>query len=82
MKLFKDLILKHSIEIETTPERIWDFFLDIEQNYTTWHPTDHIVFKWTKGNPLEKGSLCYAEQYVMGRVTTYNTVCEEIILNR
>lgn len=82
MKLFKDLVLKHSIEINTTPEKIWSFFLDIERNYTTWHPKDHILFKWTKGNPLEKDSRCYAEQYVMGKVTKYNTICAEIILYR
>ena len=78
----KDLILKHSIEINTTPEKIWDFFLNLEKHYTTWHPKDHILLKWTKGNPLEKGSRCYAEQYVMGKPTKYNTICTEIIENR
>ena len=82
MKLFKDLILKHSIEIKTSPEKIWEYFVNLEKNYTTWHPKDHILFKWTKGNPLEKGALCYAEQYVMGKVTKYNTICAEIILNK
>jgi len=82
MKLFKDLVLMHSIEIVTTPEMIWNFFLNIEQNYQTWHPKDHILFKWIKGKPFEKGSLCYAEQYVMGKVTKYKTICDEIIQNR
>lgn len=82
MKLFKDLILKHSIEINTSPEKIWGFFASLEINYTAWHPKDHISFKWTKGNPLEKGSRCYAEQYVMGKATKYNTICAEIVLNK
>ena len=76
------MILKHSIEINTSPEEIWKFFLNIEQNYKIWHPKDHVLFKWTKGKPLEKGSLCYAEQYVMGKLTKYKTICDDIILNR
>ena len=48
MSLFKPLILSHSIEIKTTPEKIWDFFKNIELNYTTWHSEDHVKFHWTK----------------------------------
>jgi hypothetical protein len=38
MPLFKTLQLSHSIEIKTTPVKIWHFFKNIEQNYTIWHP--------------------------------------------
>ena len=82
MPLFKPLLLKDSIEINTTPEKIWDFFKNLDKNYTTWHPEDHILFKWIKGKPLEKGSTCYAEQYVQGKVTKYNATLAEIIPNR
>ena len=68
MNLFKPLLLRHSIDIKTSPETIWDFFYHIELNYTTWHPYDHIIFKWTKGAPLEVGSTFYSEQYVMGKI--------------
>ncbi len=47
MKLFKPLILTDSIEIKTTPEKIWEFFSNLEKNYKAWHPKDHILFKWT-----------------------------------
>jgi hypothetical protein len=40
MPLFKQLVLKDSIEIKTTPEKIWEFFTNLEQNYKTWHPED------------------------------------------
>ena len=82
MPLFKPLILSHSIEINTTPEKIWEFFKDLDKNYTTWHPEDHIVFRWIKGKPMEEGSTCYAEQYVMGKATKYNATLAEIIPNR
>lgn len=82
MPLCKRLLLKHSIDINTTPEKIWEFFKNLEKNYTTWHPKDHIVFKWIKGNPLEEGSTCYAEQYVMGKPTKYKATLSEVIPNR
>ena len=82
MPLFKQLLLKDSIEIDTTPEKIWEFFKNLDKNYTIWHPKDHIVFRWTKGDPLEEGSNCYAEQYVMGKAKKYNATLAEIIPNR
>ncbi len=68
MGLFKQLVIKDSVEIKTTPEKIWEFFINLEQNYRIWHPEDYVLFKWTKGKPMEEGSTFYAEQYVMGRV--------------
>ena len=82
MNLFGQLVLKDSIEINTTPERIWEFFTDLEKNYTMWHPEDHILFRSTKGKPLEKGSTFYAEQYVMGKVQKYKGTFTEIIPGR
>jgi hypothetical protein len=78
----KTSTLTHSIEIETTPGRIWEFFVNLDKNYTTWHPEDHILFKWTKGEPLKEGTTFYAEQYVKGKLTKYRGTCAEIIPNR
>ena len=82
MRLFKPLLLSHSIEIKTSPEKIWDFFKNIEQNYTTWHSDDHVKFHWTKGKSLNEGSTIYSEQYVMGKITKYKGMVAEIIPNR
>ena len=82
MALFKQLVLKGSIEIETSPERIWEFFANLEQNYKTWHPEDHILFKWTKGKPMEEGSNFYAEQYAMGDIKKYKGTIGEVVPNR
>jgi len=51
MPLCKRIELKHSIEIKTTPEKIWNF-LKNPNNYTTWHPKDHIRMNWTEGDLL------------------------------
>ncbi len=82
MVSFNQLILKNSIEIETSPEKIWEFFSNLEQNYTIWHPEDHVLFKWTEGKPMEPGSHFYAEQYAMGKITKYKGTIGEVIPNR
>jgi uncharacterized protein YndB with AHSA1/START domain len=82
MKLFKQSKLKHSIEIETSPEKIWEFFIGLDKNYTTWHPEDHVTFQWIKGKPLEEGTTFYAEQYVKGKITKFKGTCVDIVPNR
>jgi len=82
MLLFKQLVLKDSIVIKSTPEEIWEFFADLEQNYKNWHPKDHILFRWTGGKPMETGSAFYAEQYVMGEIKKYKGTIGESIPNR
>jgi len=82
MALFKQLVLKDSIEINITPEKIWEFFTNLEQNYKTWHPEDHIIFQWTKGKPMEVGSTFYAEEYVMGKIKKFKGTVVEVVPNR
>ena len=82
MALYKQLAIKDSIEIKTTPEKIWEFFINLEQNYKRWHPEDHILFRWTKGKPLEVDSTFYAEQLVRGKVVKFKGTFCEIIPNR
>ena len=82
MKLFKPIILTDSIEIKTTPEKIWEFFTNLEKNYKAWHPKDHIEFKWTKGKPMESGSSWYGKEIVRGKVFKLKGTVGEVIPNR
>lgn len=82
MKSSGQSTLKHSVEIETTPERIWEFFVNLDKNYTKWHPEDHVLFQWTKGEPLREKTAFHAKQYVRGKLTIYKGTCTEIIPNR
>lgn len=82
MELFKRLVLKDATEIRTTPENIWKFFINLEQNYKSWHPKDHIVFKWTKGKPMETGSHYYGEEIMNGKVKKFKGIIGEAIPNR
>lgn len=79
---FNQMKLKNSIEINTTPEKIREFFTNLESNYKAWHPEDHVVFKWTKGKPMESGSGWYGEEIVKGKVFKLKGTIGEVIPNR
>lgn len=70
-KIEKRMTLTHEVTINTSPEKIWEFLTNIETNYQAWHPEDHILFRWIKGAPFEKGSTFYAEQLMMGEKVKY-----------
>jgi len=55
MGLFSQWVLTDTIEINTSPENIWTFFKNLEENYMAWHPTDHLKFKWI-GKPMKTGT--------------------------
>ncbi len=78
MSLFKQLVLRDSVEIETTPEKIWDFFYHLDRNYKSWHPKDHVVFRWT-GEPMEVDSKYYAEEYINGKLRKFYGTITEVI---
>ena len=82
MKLLKDITLKNSIEIQTTAEKIFDFFIHLEQNYKTWHPDDHIAVRWIKGKPFEEGSIIYYEEYLHGKVHKGKFIITKVVPNR
>jgi len=71
--------LTDSTGIEAAPERIWDFFVHLEENYKAWHPDDHIVFKWTRGRPMESGSRWYAEEAMRGEVFRLRGTIGEVV---
>ncbi len=78
-KLEAHMILAHEVDIKTSPQKIWDFLINIEQNYLKWHPKDHILFKWTDGKPFDAGATFYAEQYMLGQRIKYKGKITESI---
>lgn len=81
MGLFSRWIFKDTIEINTTPEAIWDFFMKLEENYISWHPEDHVVFKW-EGTPMESGTKWYAEEIAHDHHFKFKGVIGEVIPNQ
>ncbi len=79
LTLQRQMTLVHEVDIKSSPDKIWDFLLNIERNYSAWHPCDHILFKWTNGSPFDTGATFYAEQYMMGEKVKYRGKITESI---
>ena len=77
MGVFTQFIVKSSIEIDTTPEKIWDFFKNIKTNYKQWHTKEHVFFHWIKGKPLEIGSKFDSEEEIDGNKVRIKGICVE-----
>ncbi len=84
MKVFEDVVLTDSIEIRTTPEKIFEFFRGIvdDESYRAWHPDDHVSFRWLKGGPWEKGSVGCAEEYLHGKLHKGKFLVTDVVPNR
>ena len=52
------MILEDSVEIRTTPKRIFDFFEHMDENYQSWHP-DHVLFRWVDGLGRSRSELSH-----------------------
>ena len=78
MGIFSPWILTDTIEIKSSPEDIWSFFVNLEENYIDWHPIDHKKFVWT-GKPMEQGTRWYAEEMVHGHLFKLKGTIGEVI---
>lgn len=78
MGLLSQWILTDTVEIESSPEMIWQFFTRLEENYVDWHPTDHIKFRWY-GDPMKTGTKWYAEEMVHGHLFKLKGTIGEVV---
>ena len=84
MKLLEDILITDSIEIQTTPMEVFRFFLQIvdDASYQAWHPEDHVAFRWIKGEPWQKGSVAYSEEYLHGKLHKFRFLINKVVANR
>ena len=84
MALLEEITLTDSVEIKTTPDKIFDFFerLDDDDSYRIWHPQDHVAFRWLKGKPWEEGSVVYAEEYIHGKLHKLKFIVTKVVKNK
>lgn len=61
------ITLRDSVEIRTTPEKVFEWFMHFDENYVSWHP-DHVKCSYLKGRRLEEGSVLYVEEYLHGKL--------------
>jgi hypothetical protein len=83
MALMEEITLTDTIEIKTTPERIFAFITGLvdTESYVAWHPKDHVAMRWLKGEPWQEGSLAYAEEYLHGKLHKLKFVVTKVELN-
>jgi len=78
------IILKDSIEIKATPEKVFKWLLQRfkdKEAYQAWHP-DHVDVRWIKGEPLQEGSIRYAEEYLQGDLHKLKFRITKIVPNK
>jgi hypothetical protein len=73
--------LSDSIEINTSPEKAYEWFINIDQNYKEWHP-DHVKAIWLTENKMKVGSKLYSEEYIHGELHKIKFKCTNIEPNR
>jgi len=77
------ITLRDSIEIEAAPEKVFGWlaqrFKDRE-GYQAWHP-DHVDLRWIKGEPLQEGSILYAEEYLHDQLHKLKFLISKIVPN-
>jgi len=73
--------LRESIEINVSPEVIWDWFLHIAENYLEWHPS-HIKANWETETASEVGSILYAEEDIDEKFLKMKSKLTNLIPNR
>ena len=76
--------LEDSIEVKATPERVFEWLIQRfkdKESYQAWHP-EHVDIKWIKGEPLQEGSILYAEEYLHGDLHKLKFRITKVVPNR
>lgn len=84
MAFLENVVLTDSIEIETTPDKVFNFLTNIidDRSYRAWHKDDHLTFRWIHGSPWTEGSIMYAEEYFHGKLHKFKFVVTKIVTNK
>ena len=64
------ITLKDSIEINASADKVFNQLvenLNNRESYKLWHP-EHVELRWITGEPVQEGSILYAEEYLDGHL--------------
>jgi uncharacterized protein YndB with AHSA1/START domain len=59
------MILSVPVEIKASPEKIYTWSTNFEENFKKWHPYN-VTCTWIEGEPMKVGSVLYIEEHVHG----------------
>jgi hypothetical protein len=72
--------LSDSIKINVSPEKVYEWFIHIDENYLDWH-SDHVKAEWLTENKMKVGSKLYTEEYIHGDLHKIKFQCTKIEQN-
>lgn len=83
MALLEEMTHTDSIEIKTTPEKIFNFLTSLvdDESYRAWHKEDHVTLRWLKGSPWQEGSIAYAGEYIHGKLHKLKFTVTKVVPN-
>lgn len=59
------IVLRDAIQINVSPEDIYEWLRNLDKNYTDWHQ-DHV--KWELQDGFREGCRCYCEESIHGKL--------------
>ena len=74
------ITLKDSVEIKTTPEKIFEWIINLDKHYNEWHP-DHVKWLNITGG-LDVGDIAYFEEYIHGKLHKMKFIISKIEKNK
>jgi ligand-binding SRPBCC domain-containing protein len=75
------MIFRHSIRVDAPAARVWQFFREMERNYTRWHPVHH-EFQWVDGEPLRVGTTFRFRETIAGETMDKTVRITEVVPER
>lgn len=83
MSLVKDVVITESMEIKTTPEKLFNYLTNIEDDESFKRlNADNVGFQWLSGKPWTVGSIAFAEKYLHGKLHKFKFIVTEIVPNK
>jgi hypothetical protein len=76
--------LSDSIEVGASAEDVFEWLarrMSDGEPYRAWHP-EHVDIRWIRGEPLQEGSILYAEEYLHGDLHKLKFRIIRIVPNR
>jgi hypothetical protein len=70
------IILHDAIEINTSPEMLFDWFINLDKNFPLWHP-NHIKFLKITGG-MNLGDVVRFEERISGKWFKFNVIITKI----
>jgi hypothetical protein len=63
------ITLRDTVEIKTSPEQVFDFFVHFREYFMAWHP-DHVRCWYLQDGPLREGSTFFVQEYLHTKLRT------------